>query len=68
MKIEKSVPPPPVQRGTSRMTPELRAMCPGDSVVVDPKTAACLRMWGRNHVWEMTQRKDKGKLRVWRIK
>ncbi len=69
MKIEKSIPAPEPKRWGNRLTESLKAMLPGDSVLLDRKIAAALRAYGRYHQWEMTQREETGgKVRVWKIK
>lgn len=73
MTIEEDVPAPPVRKHRKRLTPELRGMQPGQSVVVDDITAKCIRDFGYRNGWEVVTKAVRdgvemdGKIRVWRV-
>lgn len=64
--MDNFAPPPPAIR-THRITPELKAMKPGEHRLLDRKTAACLRSHGRYNGWTMVQRNEGENVRVWRL-
>lgn len=55
--IEDGIPAPKLRKHQRRMTPELRALQPGQSVLLGPETAMCLRRFGYRSGWEMVVRK-----------
>lgn len=70
--IETGIPAPPVRQYQNRLTPELKAMEPGQSVKVDKRTAAALRAYGNRLGWQYssrTERNDGGVpyIRFWRV-
>lgn len=72
--IETGIPAPPIRRHKKRVTDEMKALLPGQSVVVRPEVAMCLRDYGRRNGWEVTTAKvrDNGNeadklIRVWRV-
>jgi hypothetical protein len=59
--------PDPSQR-TPRMTPELRAIQPGQSYIFDDKKAAvCLYQWLTYHGMKAVRKTEGGKIRVGRV-
>lgn len=61
--------PPPVKRGyVKRTTDEMKAMQPGDSVLLDLKGAHALKATAKYKGWKISQQKQAcGNIRVWRI-
>lgn len=57
---------PPVPRGR-RLSPELKSIQPGQSVLLDGPTASCLLVYLRYHGHSATQRKEGDRVRVWRL-
>jgi hypothetical protein len=74
IEIESGVPAPEprVMTAQTRLTAELRALQPEQSVVVDEKTARRIRAYGRYRGWKTVQRRENGGdgmalVRVWRL-
>jgi hypothetical protein len=65
--IEEGVPAPKPRTWEKRLTPELREMKPGQSVLVTVEVARSLMDYIRRQGWVGVQRKEDGSQRVWRI-
>lgn len=70
--IDDGIPAPPVRVTQKRVTPEMRALQPGQSVLVERVTAICLRDYGRRRRWKMVTKKDGSQngsnlVRFWRV-
>ena len=74
-KVEDGIPAPEVRENTGwvyRVSEEMKAMQPGQSVVVELRMARTLRAFGRYHGWTTVQKKEAGEngtalVRVWRV-
>ena len=68
MDIHNDVPPPAKRERTPRMTDEIRAMKPGQSVITCPDTARAIHAYFRYHGIETVRRTvDVGKVQTWRL-
>lgn len=67
MQIENHIPPPKLRKHTRRMTDAIRGMKPGESALVDLKTARCVKAYGRNHGWQTSMRAEGNLTRIWRV-
>jgi len=67
--ITKNIPPPPRKVVTKRITPELREMVPGDSVLFRDRPAAIAFVsWARQvRKWKTATKKEAGGVRAWRV-
>jgi hypothetical protein len=67
--ITKNIPPPPRKTVIKRITPELREMVPGDSVLFPDRLAAVAFVsWARQvKRWKTATKKEAGGVRAWRV-
>lgn len=65
--MDKNIPPPTARIYVRRLSESLTEIKPGFSVLLDIKTARCLRGYGRREKWKMTQRSEGAFMRVWRL-
>jgi hypothetical protein len=65
-------PAPRPQDPDQKLSPELKGMVPGQSVLLEKRASVALRAYGRYHGWKMVQKQEAGengvaKVRVWRL-
>jgi len=63
-----NTPPPPPRTKTARLTEEMKALLPGQSVIVDEKTALCIAAFYKYNGKRTTRRAiADGKFQIWII-
>jgi hypothetical protein len=65
IELSSSVPPPKLK--TRRLTPEIKEIAPGQSVLVDKPTADALTTFLRYRGYASTRLKEGEQYRVWRL-